>query len=241
MEKGEKKKRVCSSRDFRHKHIRILSYSWTSPPHCDATGESCLSLPGHSLWGESPLHASGCTDSRRPCPEELKSLFIRTRLKLSGEMAQEMAHSLPVPAVGLWWRVQQAEMCPCWLLLDSIYNVKKKKSSLHFVKVLCLHCPKCASLIFCIKETSKKQFFYSLISEDKQWSRTRVCVSVFPPCWALLPIKARTVSPPAAALHHSSGGQHLLWQRWRRGGRCRHHSSTINSSWRDLYWPLLAK
>lgn len=34
---------------------------------------------------EESLLASGYPDRHRPCPEELKSLFIKTRLKLSGD------------------------------------------------------------------------------------------------------------------------------------------------------------
>lgn len=52
----------------------------------------------------------------------------------------EMAHSRPLPAVGLWWRVQHAGMCPCRLFLDSMCDVRKKSTLIpasHFVS-LCL-------------------------------------------------------------------------------------------------------
>lgn len=122
---------------------------------------------------------------------------------------------------------------------------KKKTKQSHPSFTLCLTLLACCasacivlnvnqSLILCLQERAKEHFL-----KTDPWIQTvQVCVD--PPCWAPLPIKAGAVSPPAAALHHRSSGQHLLWQRGRTGGRNRHRSPSRKPQRpqrSDLYWP----
>lgn len=108
--------------------------------------------------GDAPLLASGHPDGPRPCPEELKSLFIRTRLKLSGDQLGKWrtAHRQPLPTEGLRWRDQHASMCPCRLFLDST-----PIPTSHFVSLFKYCSGASISLnmdhyiILCLKETEK--------------------------------------------------------------------------------------
>lgn len=125
-----------------------------------------------TAYEESFLPASGCADSHRPCPEELKSLFIRTWLKLSGEMALEMARGLPLPAVGLWWRVQRDEMCPYWLFNSrcNIETLLPAGTLFHFAKVLRLHCPECELYFDFMPKRNVWRTILGPTGEDEQWT-----------------------------------------------------------------------
>ena len=89
--------------------------------------------------------------------------------------AGEMAHSGRLPAVGLWWRVQQAGMCPCRLFLDSMRDVKPSHPLapvFHFVKsavqASALFFNENHSLIPCLKETSKEQILRLILEHRRR-------------------------------------------------------------------------
>lgn len=198
-------------RGSRIKHMSILSYSWTSPPHCDATGENCLSLPGHRLRGDqSPLAASGYTDSHRSCLEELKSLFIRSRLRLPGERLGKWHIVVDFQrwdSDGEFNRLGCAR-AGCFLTACVMSRIKPLIPGPCFtlLKAQCkhLHCLEWESFFNLMLKRNIRGAVLRLILKHRR------CMCKWPrggstPLCPGSPLKRRAVSPPAAPLHHSSG------------------------------------
>lgn len=128
------------------------------PRLSDASAASCPTAELHRLIVMPLLRAARLQVSSGRLGLCWQSQVLSGDIKISiyqdstGAIRGNDPHSPPLPAMGLWWRVQQAETCPSWCFLHSVCNVEKWECC------GCIVLNENHTLISRLKETSRELF-----------------------------------------------------------------------------------